>query len=97
MKKTIINTRGEYEYYKDSGFTPRCWLYIFTGKSHGPINVSEAITVSCSHFFYEIGRILTIQRMNKYCRAFGLGEKTGIELPESTGVLADSDCREERP
>lgn len=94
-EKTIINTKGEYEYYKDSGFTPRCWLYISTGKSHGPINVSEAIKVSCNYFFYEIGRLLTIQRMNKYCRAFGLGEKTGIELPESTGVLAGPDYREE--
>ena len=92
---TIIETKGIYTYYAETGFTPRCWLYVSRKRSHGPINISEAIKVSCNYFFYEIGRLLTIDTMNKYCRAFGLGEATGIELPEKTGVLAGPDYRKE--
>ncbi len=90
-ENTIIETKGIYTYY--AGFTPRCWLYVQNGWSHGKINVSTAIEVSCNYFFYELGRRLTIETMNRYCRAFGLGEKTGIELPESEGVLAGPDYR----
>ncbi|MCD7747375.1 MAG: hypothetical protein LUI61_03435 [Firmicutes bacterium] len=92
---TLINDTGIYEYYADSGFTPRCWLYVSYGRGHGNINISEAIRVSCNYFFYELGRLLTIEVMNKYCKSFGLGESTGIELSESTGVLAGPDYREE--
>ncbi len=92
---TIINTLGKYDYYIESNYTPRCWLYVSQGKSHGPINISEAIKVSCNYFFYDIGRILTIEKMNKYCRVLGLGETTGIELYEKTGALAGPDYRTE--
>lgn len=90
---TIIETKGIYTYYAESRFTPRCWLYVSSHRSHGNINISKAIEVSCNYFFYEIGRRLTIETMNRYCRSFGLGEKTGIELPESEGVLAGPDYR----
>ncbi len=92
---TLINDTGIYEYYADSGYTPRCWLYVSSGHGHGEINISEAIRVSCNYFFYELGRLLTIDTMNYYCRNFGLGESTGIELSESTGVLAGPEYREE--
>lgn len=92
---TIIETLGRYDYYAASGYTPRCWLYVSKEKSHGEINISEAIKVSCNYFFYEIGRLLTIDKMNEYCRALGLGEETGIELPEKTGALAGPDYRTE--
>lgn len=92
---TIINATGVYRYYEDSGFTPRCWINLNYGGSHGPINVTEAIQVSCNYFFYEVGRLLTISRMNDYCKSYGLGQSTGIELPESTGILAGPDYRAE--
>ncbi len=93
-EKTIIETKGIYMYYAP-GYTPRCWIYSSGHRSHGRINISEAIRVSCNYFFYELGRLLTIETMNKYCRAFGLGQSTGIELPENTGVLAGPDYRKE--
>ncbi len=93
--KTVIETLGRYDYYAASGYTPRCWLYVSKEQNHGKINISEAIKVSCNYFFYEIGRLLTIETMNEYCRAFGLGEATGIELPEKTGALAGPDYRTE--
>lgn len=92
---TIINTTGVYTYYEEANFTPRCWINLAYGGSHGPINVTEAIQVSCNCFFYEVGRLLTINTMNDYCRDFGLGQSTGIELTESTGVLAGPDYRAE--
>ena len=92
---TIIDAQGEYMYYASSGFTPRCWIYLLSGGKHGKINVVEAIQESCNYFFYEVGRILTIDKMNEYCRHYGLGESTGIELSERKGILAGPEYREE--
>lgn len=92
---TTIHTTGVYTYYEDSGFTPRCWINLAYGGSHGTINVTGAIQVSCNCFFYEMGRRLTINTMNDYCRDLGLGQPTGIELAESTGILAGPDYRAE--
>ena len=92
--KTIIHDKGEYTYY--STYTPACWIYNQSGATHGPINVTTAIQVSCNYFFYEVGRLLTIETMNKYDRAFGLGVPTGIELTEKTGILAGPDYRSEK-
>ncbi len=93
---TQILDEGEYQYYADSGFTPACWIYSakYGYGTHGRINVSKAIEVSCNCFFYDVGRQLTITRMNKYCKALGLGEPTGIELNEKIGVLAGPSERE---
>jgi len=96
-KETIIETKGIYTYYESANFTPRCWLYLMSeGQSyHGEISVVEAIQESCNCFFYEVGRLLTISKMNEYCRHLGLGQPTGIELPERTGILAGPDYRAE--
>ena len=96
-KETIIDTQGIYTFYESANFTPRCWLYLMTNGAsvHGEINVVKAIQESCNYFFYEVGRNLTISKMNEYCRHFGLGLPTGIELPESTGILAGPDYRAE--
>ncbi len=95
---TEILDEGQYQYYADTGFTPACWIYSqrYGYRTHGWINVSKAIEVSCNCFFYDVGRQLTITRMNKYCTAYGLGQSTGIELSEKTGVLAGPAEREEK-
>jgi len=92
-KDTKIDAQGEYMYYESSNFTPRCWLYLMNGKVHGEIDVIEAIQESCNYFFYEVGRLLTIEKINEYSRHFGLGEATGVELPEQKGILAGPDYR----
>ena len=61
---------------------------------HGSIDVKEALNQSCNIYFYETGRLLGINKMNEYCARFGLGQKTGVEIPESTGVLASIAYRE---
>lgn len=55
---------------------------------HGSENVSQAINDSCNIFFYNTGQLLGINKIDKYATMFGLGQATGIELPESTGILA---------
>ncbi len=56
--------------------------------THGYLNVTTALQKSCNIFFFEMGQKLGIDKMNKYCSLLGLGQKTGIELPEAEGVLA---------
>ena len=85
---TLIKTTGKYKYYDD--YQPTCWIYTDKYKgNHGSINVKSAIQVSCNCFFYEVGRLLGIDNINKYCKIYGLGQPTGIELSEATGILAD--------
>lgn len=85
---TKINTKGIYTYYED--YQPECWYYTDYHSSHGAITVSKAISVSCNYFYYEVGRIMGIDRINRYFTLFGMGEHTGIELPENVGVLGDA-------
>lgn len=83
---STILTKGKYTYYQS--YQPRCWYYTATGLSHGAINVVKSLEVSCNYFYYEVGRLMGIDVMNDYFAAFGLGQTTGIELPEATGILA---------
>ena len=61
---------------------------------HGYINVTTAIEKSCNIYFYNMGERLGIDKMNKYCNLLGLGQKTGLELPEAEGVLASVESKE---
>ena len=61
---------------------------------HGSINLETAIAKSCNVYFLETGYLLGITNMNLYAKRFGLGEKTGVEISESAGVLAGPEYRE---
>ena len=56
--------------------------------SHGDINVVTALEESCNIFFYNVSKLLGIDVMNNYSTKLGLGQKTGVELSESKGILA---------
>ena len=90
---TYIQDKGKYTYYPS--YQPTCLIYSSTGATHGTIEVSEALGVSCNYFFFEIGRLMGIETLDEYASYFGLGEETGIELPESKGLLASPEHREE--
>lgn len=51
------------------------------------IDVRTALQDSCNTFFYKLGIELGVEKMNTYRQLLGLGQSTGIELPENTGVL----------
>ena len=94
---TTILDRGIYDYY--SSPQPRCWIYSSYGSTHGRVNVSEAITVSCNYFFYEVGRLTGIKTLDDYATQFGLGQYTGIEIggpnsAEAKGALASPEYAE---
>lgn len=56
--------------------------------AHGNINVVTALEKSCNIYFYNVSNLLGIDVMNDYSKKLGLGQKTGVELGESAGILA---------
>ncbi len=84
--KEKINDTGVYKKY---GLDMKCWYYTSYHRGHGYVNVTQALQHSCNYFFYETGDRTGIDAIAKYALHFGLGKKTGIELPsEQTGTLA---------
>lgn len=61
--------------------------------NHGSIGLRTALTKSCNVYFAETGRRLGIDTMYLYAEKFGLGEKTGLEVEESNGILAGRDSK----
>ncbi len=54
---------------------------------HGPTDLNKAIRESCDVYFYDLALNLGIDRMSRYLGRFGLGQRTGIDLPgESAGL-----------
>ncbi|MCD8037312.1 MAG: hypothetical protein LUE88_08080 [Clostridiales bacterium] len=93
--------------FTDAG-TPyaRCWLYSNSGATHGSINVSHALEVSCNYFFYTVGYLLGgetddptslkgITILDEYMDAFGLNSATGVEIGESEPSMASPSYKEE--
>jgi penicillin-binding protein 2 len=68
----------------------KCWVY---GKrSHGVVGLHKAILESCDIFFYNVGMHLGIDRLSYYASKFGLGHKTGIDLPsEEPGLMPSAE------
>jgi penicillin-binding protein 2 len=64
---------------------------------HGSVNLHRAIVESCDVYFYQAGQKLGIDRIAKWARAFGLGEKTGAVLDdEKSGLIPDSEWKQKR-
>lgn len=68
------------------GDTIRCWK-----KSHGHETLAEGLKNSCNPVFVTLALRMGTQRLYQYLRAFGLGVRTGVDLPgEGTGILINS-------
>lgn len=91
---TIIDCKGIYDEYASEGYAPECWIYA-RGATHGPLNVVQAIQHSCNYYFYDVGASLGIDKLSAFAKRFGLGTKTGIELPESVGNMSTQEYKEE--
>ncbi len=63
---------------------------------HGTENVRTALRDSCNMFFFNTAMYLGMAKLDEYASAFGLGEKTGVEIAESSGILASPERREEQ-
>src|SRR5438445_4121963 len=67
-----------------------CWVK----QGHGAVDLTKAIYQSCDVFFYTLAEKLGIGRIAKYAAALGLGQKTGIDLPqEATGVMPSEEWK----
>lgn len=90
-----IYDAGVYRRFEDAGYLPRCMLYTTSQgtRTHGTINVMEALAVSCNYYFYEVGRMVGIDAIDAVAKALGLGEPTGIEIYEETGHRANPETK----
>ncbi|MGN1202821.1 MAG: penicillin-binding transpeptidase domain-containing protein, partial [Eubacterium sp.] len=64
------------------------------GNAHGTENVRTALRDSCNMFFYNVALDLGVNKIDEYATAFGLGQKTGIEIAEASGNLSSPENRE---
>lgn len=79
-KDERINDTGVY----NLAHNPVCWIYTSYRTGHGYLNMVHALEKSCNYYFYELGNRIGIDTLEKYARYFGLGSKTGVELPSET-------------
>ena len=90
--ETTIVDKGRFTKYAP-GFVVNCLRWTDRHGTHGSINAAVALQVSCNYFFYELGDRINIATMDKTAKALGLGEPTGIELPENIGHRANEETK----
>ncbi len=80
-EQTEVDCPGYYEFRKHR-------FNCFKRSGHGALSLVPAIAQSCDTYFYLLGDLLGIDTLAHYARDwFGLGEHTGIEIFEQTGVI----------
>ena len=103
MEDKIIDSETEFEdlgiFDQDSrpddkydDFEVTC-LAVAYGYTHGWVNAAEALRDSCNYFFYEIGDRVRISTVDRIGKGLGLGEPSGIELPENIGQRANPETK----
>lgn len=71
----------------------KCWITA-RHQTHGLVDISKGIYQSCDVFFYTLAERLGIDRIAKYATELGLGQKTGIDLPnEASGVMPSEEWK----
>ena len=62
----------------------RCWKK----GGHGSVSLKRALGESCDVYFYQVGQRLGVDRLGRYAKMFGLGEKTGVSMEhEKPGIV----------
>lgn len=88
---STIYDEGVYDEYGD--FAAYCLRYSSSDGAwtHGEINIREALKYSCNYFFYDLSMNwgMGISALDEVAKAMGLGEPTGVEVPEYVGVRAN--------
>ncbi len=70
-----------------------CW----NPRGHGSLDFIGALQHSCDIYFYQIGLRLGLDELSRTARDFGLGEKTGVDLPEERrGLIPDAEWYDRR-
>ena len=85
-----VNSTGQYKYGK----------VIFRDShkyGHGITNFAKSIEESVNTYYYVFSQKAKIQNIVKYAKEFGIGEKTGIDIPgELTGTLPSPEWKKKR-
>ena len=92
-----VTDLGVYTKYADQGYTPACHIWTSSGgtRTHGTVNMMQALAVSCNYYFYEAGLAVSTEDVDYVAKQLGLGEPTGSELPENTGMRANAETKAE--
>src|SRR5579871_2821275 len=71
----------------------KCWITA-RHQVHGVVDIYKGVYQSCDVFFYTLAEKLGIERIAKYATMLGLGQKTGIDLPqEVSGVMPSEEWK----
>jgi penicillin-binding protein 2 len=71
----------------------KCWV-VAEHRVHGDVDITKAIYQSCDVFFYTLAEKLGIGKIAQYATAFGIGQKTGVDLPdEASGVMPSEEWK----
>ena len=68
--------------YLDTPDQRRCFIYRLYGQSHGNILLKDALAQSCNVYFFDAARKIGTQNLSGWFNRFGLGQPTGIDLPD---------------
>lgn len=82
----VVNMESTFQcnaVYEVAGTPIKCW----SASPHGTLTLQQAITKSCNPSFMQIGERIGADKFCDYFEAFGLTEKTGIDLPGEAGSL----------
>ncbi len=86
-----IDCTGRFTKYEAAGYAPYCWnLY-----GHGPLDLENGILNSCNVYFWNVADRVGNDAIYDYATQLGMGQKTGIELPEYKGYVASPEKKAE--
>ena len=91
-KYTEVKDEGIYKKYDLDVY---CLAYSANGVVHQNVNAMRALCVSCNYFFYDLADKLALSVLDETAKGLGLGEATGIELPEELGHRNNMETKKE--
>ncbi|HEU4652976.1 MAG TPA: penicillin-binding protein 2 [Steroidobacteraceae bacterium] len=86
----------------DTRFCRGIWSYPGYGRArrdwkpsgHGTVDMRKAIATSCDVYFFDLARIMGIDRMASFLSEFGFGAPTGIDIDgERVGILPSTEWK----
>jgi len=87
-----VNCRGHKHPLELYGMQYHCWKK----QGHGYMKLKNAIKQSCDTYFYEIARLLGVDRLNETAKKFGLGNVVlGEHFNEKKGVIPSTKWKKE--
>lgn len=86
--KTTVNCTGSFTLGNHT-------FFCHNRHGHGHVNLHDAMIKSCDIYFYQMGVELGVDKIAKYAKSFGLGNKLGIKLNlERPGLIPTSSWKE---